>query len=183
MSRSGAIFTVGHSNRPLEGLLSLLESHGVRALLDVRRLPASRRNPHFAKVTLAAALARAGIEYVHVPSLGGHRTPRADSRNTAWTNDAFRGYADHMETDEFARALAELEALARERSCALMCAEADWRDCHRGLLSDRLALAGWRVLHLGGPRGEEEHPLTKHARIVAGRLDYSGPEQLELDLG
>jgi uncharacterized protein (DUF488 family) len=99
------LFTVGHSNRTLEDFVALLSAHGVRRALDVRRYPQSRKWPHFDAAALAASLPRAGIAYAGFPELGGRRRPRPDSRHTAWRNDAFRGYADFMETGQFQEGL------------------------------------------------------------------------------
>src|SRR6185295_8246212 len=130
------VFTIGHSTRAIEELLELLAEHGVRVLVDVRRYPASRRHPQFSREALAASLARAGIEYVHEPDLGGRRAARPDSQHTAWRVEAFRGYADHMETPEFKAALERLQRRAAETPTAILCAEAvPWR-CHRRLISD-----------------------------------------------
>lgn len=145
---------------------------GIEALADVRRYPSSRRNPQFAAATLAGGLVEAGIDYVPMPDLGGRRNPRKDSPNTAWRNASFRGYADYMATDEYRRARDRLEAIASTRRTAVMCAEAYWTQCHRSLISDELKSRGWTVVHLVAPGRAEEHPYTKAARIIDGRLDY-----------
>ena len=98
------IWTIGHSTRSAEEFIALLRTSGIRGLADVRTIPQSRRHPHFAREALDARLSDEGIEYRHFPALGGLRKPRADSPNGAWRNDAFRGYADHMQTPEFSRA-------------------------------------------------------------------------------
>jgi uncharacterized protein DUF488 len=107
-----ALYTIGHSTRSTAQLLELLREAGITTLVDVRTIPRSRHNPQFDQAALEAALARAGLEYRHVKALGGLRRPRKDSVNLGWRNASFRGYADHVQTEEFARALAELEALA-----------------------------------------------------------------------
>ncbi|HEV2819729.1 MAG TPA: DUF488 domain-containing protein [Solirubrobacteraceae bacterium] len=115
------LLTVGHSTHPLEDFLALLSEAGVAALADVRRYPGSRRHPQFGSEALEAALARAGVTYRHLPELGGRRTPAPDSANDGWRVAGFRGYADHLHSEEFAAGRAALEALARElarRSCA-----------------------------------------------------------------
>jgi uncharacterized protein (DUF488 family) len=171
------VWTVGHSNRPLVGFLDLLRVHAVDRLVDVRRYPGSRRHPHFSRGPLAEALAGAGIDYEHMPDLGGHRSPSDDSLNTAWPAETFRGYADHMETEAYAAALAQLRRRAMELRTVAMCAEADWRGCHRNLLSDRLVVEGVRVLHITGAGDPVEHPLTPQARVMNGRLSYRAPVQ------
>ncbi|MGI8496861.1 MAG: DUF488 domain-containing protein [Gemmatimonadaceae bacterium] len=166
-----SIYTVGHSTRPIDNFLALLARDGVRQIADVRLLPGSRRHPQYDRESLAAALLAQGIGYVHCPSLGGRRKPRADSENNGWRNASFRGYADHMETDEFRSALDDLRALARRTSTAVMCAEAvPWR-CHRTLVADALIVLGEDVRHIldGGTRSAT---LTSFAKIDGGRLRY-----------
>lgn len=141
-------------------------------LVDVRTFPASRRMPWFNKEPFAEALAAQAIGYVHMPALGGRRKPRKDSPHTSWRNEGFRGYADHMDTPEFAIALDKLKDIAGAHRTAIMCAEVLWWGCHRSLISDRLKVEGWTVLHIM-PDKVQEHPYTKAARIVDGRLTYA----------
>ena len=171
------IFTAGHSTRTSEELRALLAEHGIEVLVDVRRYPGSRRHPQFSKEALAASLAEAGIGYIHEPGLGGRRAARPDSPHTAWRVEAFRGYADHMETAEFEAALDRLIRLGAERRVAILCAEAvPWR-CHRRLISDALVARGIEVRHILGPGHAEPHQLDANARILpGGRLLYCGPE-------
>jgi uncharacterized protein (DUF488 family) len=170
------VFTLGHSTRPIEELLALLKEHEIRVLVDVRRFPASRRHPQFSRDTLAESLAGAGIEYVHEPCLGGRRPVRPGSPHTAWRVEAFRGYADHMETPEFGAALERLMRRGAETTVAILCAEAvPWR-CHRRLISDALVARGVEVLHILGPRRADPHELDSNARVLpGGRLLYAGP--------
>jgi uncharacterized protein (DUF488 family) len=169
------VWTVGHSSRPLPTFLELLAQYGIQAIADVRRFPGSKRQPAYAQPALRASLARQGIGYVWLPALGGRRRPRADSPNTAWRNESFRGYADHMASAEFASGMDELLALAAESRTAMMCAEAVWWRCHRGLIADVLSMAGIEVLHMLDHRNCTAHPLTSAARIVRGRLSYVKP--------
>jgi len=177
------VFTAGHSTRPIEELLALLTGHGVTTLVDVRRYPASRRHPQFSRDALAASLAGAGIEYVHEPDLGGRRAARPDSPHTAWRVEAFRGYADHMETPEFQAALDRLIRRSEAATVAILCAEAvPWR-CHRRLISDALVARGINVLHILGPHRAEPHELDPNARILpGGRLLYAGPAAAQTSL-
>jgi uncharacterized protein (DUF488 family) len=171
------VFTIGHSTRSIGELLSLLAGHGIEVLLDVRRFPGSRRYPQFSRDALSGALAEAGVEYMHEPRLGGRRAPRPDSPHTAWRVEAFRGYADHMETPEFLAALEDLIHLSREKTVALMCAEAvPWR-CHRRLISDALVARGLAVRHILGPDRADPHELDPNARVLDGgrQLLYDGP--------
>jgi uncharacterized protein (DUF488 family) len=144
------ILTVGHSNHPIDRFLALLRRAGVEVIADVRRFPASRRNPQFNAKALATSLAEAGIAYEPFgDELGGRRG-----------EDPFVAYAEHMATDVFAAGIERLESLARGRRTAPMCAEGDWRHCHRRLVADALTARGWRVVHLLGDGGLEPHPAT-----------------------
>lgn len=165
------IWTVGHSTLPIETFIEILRRAGVRALADVRRFPGSRKHPHFNQQPLAAAVTAAEIEYHAFPELGGRRTPRPGSRNTAWRVAGFQGYADYMETEAFRRHVERLGELAEQLPTAIMCAEAVWWRCHRSLIADFLKAEGFRVVHLWED-GAEEHSFTGPARIVAGRLSY-----------
>jgi uncharacterized protein (DUF488 family) len=167
------VWTIGHSTRTLGEFIAVLQAHGIRLLADVRLLPASKRYPHFNSDTLASALAGNEIAYEHFRDLGGRRRPRPDSRNTAWRNDAFRGYADHMETPQFAAAIARLLAAAAAQPTAIMCAEAVWWRCHRGLVSDYLKARGIEVLHIVDAKKADPHPWTSAATFADGRLSYA----------
>lgn len=175
------IYTIGHSNRPIEELLALLQKNGIDQLVDVRLFPGSRTNPQFGREELRQSLTTAGIAYLHEPRLGGRRHAAKDSKNMGWRNTSFRGYADHMATREFTAALASLIALAEEKATAIMCAEAvPWR-CHRFLIADALTHAGWRVLHITGSAAPSQHKLTPFLRIRGDELTYP-PEQPALEL-
>ncbi|HJU94102.1 MAG TPA: DUF488 domain-containing protein [Pyrinomonadaceae bacterium] len=168
------IWTVGHSTRSAEEFGQILTGHGIKVLVDVRMFPGSRRYPQFNKPALSESLEQLGIEYKHEPRLGGRRTPRADSHNTAWRNASFRAYADHMETEDFRNGVKELLQLASGARTAVMCAEAVWWRCHRSLISDYLKAAGHTVMHIVDQKKTEEHPFTSAARIVDGELSYRG---------
>jgi uncharacterized protein (DUF488 family) len=172
------LWTVGHSNVAIDILLNRLRGHDIALVADVRRFPASRRHPQFGQAALSGALGDAGIDYLHLPELGGRRRPRADSRNLAWRNDAFRGYADYMETLPFASAIDRLLAEASRRRTAVMCAELLWWQCHRALIADFLKAAGHEVLHITAD-GVTEHPYTSAAQILDGRLSYAAGNLLD----
>lgn len=172
------VWTVGHSTHPIEEFISLLKIHTIETVADVRLHPGSRKFPHFNKDPLSGSLEATGIEYIHFPDLGGRRKPRPDSRNTAWRSASFRGYADYMETAEFQGALGRLLQLAATKRVAIMCAEAVWWRCHRGLISDILKARGHRVLHIQDGTEAQEHPYTSGAHVVEGALTYSGAESL-----
>ena len=166
------VFTIGHSTRPIEGFIGLLESNGVRRLIDIRTIPKSRRNPQFSADNLAASLHAARIGYVHLKALGGLRHPRKDSVNTGWRNASFRGYADYMQTQEFEDALERAIELARQEPTALMCAEAvPWR-CHRSLVSDALVVRGIEVREIVNESAPREHKLTPFALVEGTQITY-----------
>ena len=168
------ILTIGHSTRTADEFLALLEAHGVAGLADVRTVPRSRRHPQFSADTLAAFLSAHGIEYLHLPGLGGLRKPRPDSPNGGWLNSSFRGYADHMQTPEFRVALERLISFSTGRQVAVMCAEALWWQCHRRLLADALVARGVEVMHILASGATQRHELTPFARIREGRVSYLG---------
>ena len=149
------IWTVGHSTRSAQEFEQILLAHEIAVLVDVRTFPGSRRYPQFNKSALEESLAESGIRYRHEPRLGGRRTPRKDSHNTAWRNAGFRGYADYMETPEFDAGIKELLELARTQRAAIMCAEALWWKCHRSLIEDYLKAAGHEVIHIVDDRKTE----------------------------
>jgi uncharacterized protein (DUF488 family) len=165
------IYTIGHSTRTLDELITLLRTSGVKRLADIRRYPGSRRHPHFSSESLGRALPREGIAYVHMPELGGRRNPSKDSPNDALTSEAFRGYADHMATPEFAGAVDTL--LQFEETTAIMCAEAvPWR-CHRSFVADELVRRGVEVLHIIGVNDRRRHEMNPLAHESGGRLVYA----------
>lgn len=166
------LWTIGHSNRDSEAFIALLAANQIETLADVRHFPGSRKCPQFNVEPLRAALAAAGIDYEPFTDLGGRRPPRPDSTNTAWRHPAFRGYADYMATPEFNSGIERLKALARTQRTAIMCAEAVWWRCHRGLLSDLFKLHATRVLHIMGTGAPREHPWTSAAHVADGHLDY-----------
>ena len=169
------VWTIGHSTRSAEEFRALLAEHAIEAVADVRRFPGSRRVPQFGGDALAEDLRAHGVEYRWLPELGGRRRPAPDSPNTGWRSDAFRGYADHMMTEPFAAGLDELVNLACGLRTAIMCAEAVWWRCHRGLIADALRRLGFEVCHIMGPRVSVPHPYTAAARIVGGWLSYAAP--------
>jgi len=166
------MLTVGHSTHPIEEFLALLRVAEVEQVADVRRFASSRRHPQYGAEALSAALAEQGVGYEHLAALGGRRPVLPGSCNDGWRIAGFRGYADHLRSDEFADGLASLEELAARGSVAVMCAEAQWWRCHRRLIADRLIVGGWRVLHLDGGGRLHEHELTEFARVEDGSLTY-----------
>lgn len=168
----GTLWTVGHSTHPIDEFIDILNSHGVTRIADVRRFPGSRKYPQFNPSQLVPSLAQAGIEYTAIASLGGRRKVLPNTPHTAWRNEAFRGYADYMDTPAFAVAAEELADLGRVDRVAAMCAEGVWWRCHRSMIADYFKSFGWEVLHIMGIGEAKEHPYTPVARIVDGKLDY-----------
>jgi uncharacterized protein (DUF488 family) len=170
------LWTIGHSTRSIGEFMDLLRANGIEVVADVRRFPGSRRHPHFGQAALGASLALKCIEYFHLPELGGRRPASPDSINTAWRNEAFRGYADFMGTREFESGIDRLLSLAQERRTAIMCAEALWWQCHRSLIADHLKAAGHTVWHILGTNKAQLHSFSGAARILNGRLSYREPD-------
>ena len=168
------IWSVGHGTRTTEDLIAVLSETGVANVADVRSVPGSRRHPQFGQAPLRASLAQTGIDYVDLRGLGGRRDALANSPHTALRVDAFRGYADHMASEEFQRDLALLEERAKSTPTAFMCAETKWEECHRRMLADALTVRGWDVTHLLGPGASEPHRLWDLARVADRDLIYDG---------
>jgi uncharacterized protein (DUF488 family) len=170
---SQLIYTIGHSTRSSDEFVALLARYGI-GVADVRTVPRSRRHPQFGGEALAKYLAEHAITYRHFPSLGGLRTPRPDSVNTAWQHPGFRGYADHMQTDEFRSGVTELERFAAGCTTTVLCAEAVWWRCHRRLLADALTARGFEVRHIVSAAEPKPHELSEFARINEGGVTYPG---------
>jgi uncharacterized protein (DUF488 family) len=165
------VWTIGHSTRPIEDFLALLERERIERLVDVRAFPGSRRYPQYNREALASSLADADIEYLHRPALGGRRRPPKDAPPSAWRNEGFRGYAAYMRTAEFHAALDELLARAAERRTVIMCSEAvPWR-CHRTLISDALTARGVTVEHILDA-STSPHTLTSFAVVAGEEVTY-----------
>ncbi len=190
VTMASTIWTIGHSTRPIDELLGLLRTHEIGLLVDVRTVPRSRYNPQFNRDTLAHSLHGAGVQYRHLPELGGLRKPTRDSINQGWRNDSFRGYADYMQTGDFQRVIEELMAYGtgttsfspahpgraetRPFRVVIMCAEAvPWR-CHRSLIADMLTIRGWAVRHIVSGNDVLVHSLTPFAVVQNGTLTYPG---------
>jgi uncharacterized protein (DUF488 family) len=166
------VWTVGHSTRASDEFLALLRGFGIELVADVRRFPTSRRLPQFAAAALAERLAAENIAYHWLPSLGGRRQPNPASKNVGWRHPAFRAYADHLATEEFAAGLFELLMVATGLRTVLMCAEILWWRCHRRLIADVLVSLGVTVVHIRTEGATDLHRLRSPARLVRGRLAY-----------
>ena len=166
------IWTIGHSTKPIDEFVGLLQAHGIQRLVDVRTVPRSRHNPQFNTDRLAKSLEQAGLAYLHMPQLGGLRKAKKDSLNLGWRNASFRGYADYMQTEAFRSALEMLMDGGRDTPTAIMCAEAmPWR-CHRSLIADALAVRGWTVRHIMSKHKADRHQLTRFAVVEQDRVIY-----------
>lgn len=170
------LWTIGHSTRPLEGFLAVLDAHHIEVVVDVRRFPGSRRVPHYARGPLATALAARGIDYQWLPALGGRRHLPASvpvGTESGWRHPAFRAYAAHTASEEFADGLFDLLMVAHGARTGVMCAELLWWRCHRRLIADVLLSLGLPVAHIRDAGPSEPHRLTPPARLAAGRLTYA----------
>ena len=169
------IHTIGHSTRPFDEFVAVLRAHDIEAVADVRTVPKSRHSPQFHIDALTRTLPEAGLAYVHLAALGGLRHARPDSANAGWRNASFRGYADYMQTPEFAAGLDELLALAAEKRTAIMCAEAvPWR-CHRSLVGDALLVRGHEVVDIYDERTAKPERLTSFAVVDGLEVTYPAP--------
>jgi uncharacterized protein (DUF488 family) len=169
------LYTIGHSTRALDELVSALKAHGIETLVDIRAFPMSRRLPHFNRESLESELSKRGLHYIWMKALGGYRkATRKDTPHTALRNASFRNYADYTLTPEFEQAMDELLRLAEQSRTAYMCAERVYFRCHRMIVSDWLVAHGHEVLHIDAEGPARPHQLTAEARMVDGRLIYRG---------
>jgi uncharacterized protein (DUF488 family) len=174
---STTIWTIGHSTRPIEDFLSLLATSLIEVIADVRSFPGSRKYPQYGKEALAATLGVHEIRYHWIPALGGRRRVLPDSPNTAWRNASFRGYADYMSSEEFAKGLVQVLELSSKARTAMMCSEAVWWRCHRSMIADALHVRGIEVVHILDAKHSVVHPMTSAARVVGGALTYAAPQR------
>jgi uncharacterized protein (DUF488 family) len=174
------IYTIGHSTKPQQELIDLLQLYKVRVLVDVRTIPRSRHNPQFNREELEKAIPAAKIEYFHYPQLGGLRRPIKNSPNQGWKHSGFRGFADYMMTGEFERALQWLMETSKKKQSAIMCAEAVYWRCHRMLISDALTVQKIEVRHILNARRAELHKVTNFAKVDGVKVTYP-PEQPDLN--
>jgi len=166
------VLTVGHSTRSIGTFIELLCAHAVTQLIDVRTVPRSRHNPQYNQDVFPASLAEAGIGYAHAAGLGGFRPTTPESRNSGWRNLSFRGYADYMQTPDFAENLAWVIELSLTDRVALMCAEAvPWR-CHRSLIADALIVNETKACEIVSLKRLQPHKLTAFARVKGRQITY-----------
>lgn len=166
------IYTIGHSTRSIEEMISLLQAHKIQTVIDIRTIPKSRHNPQFNREVFKKSLQKNRIGYRHLKELGGLRHPLKDSINTGWINASFRGFADYMQTDSFQKGLGNLEKISLTKRCVLLCSEAlPWR-CHRSLVADALTVRKWKVFHIQSKRRAKRHQRTQFLKIKKGMLFY-----------
>jgi uncharacterized protein (DUF488 family) len=166
------VWTIGHSTRSSDDLVKVLTHYEIECVADVRRFPGSRRLPQFESATLQQALAEHGLAYEWIPALGGRRRANPQSLNVGWRHPAFRAYADHMSSEEFADGLNDLLAVAYGLRTAVMCAEVLWWRCHRRLIADVLTVLGAEVIHIRDETHADIHRLEMPAKITRGHLSY-----------
>ena len=171
---TNTIFTIGHSTRPFDKFVEILEGFRIEVVVDVRTIPKSRHNPQFNLDSLRDGLEAQNIEYIHLAGLGGLRPTAAASMNTGWKNSSFRGYADYMQTFEFMNSLEQLITIAREKVTVIMCAEAvPWR-CHRSLIGDALLIRGFTVDDIMNGTTSKPHKMTPWAKVDGYTITYPG---------
>lgn len=175
--KANKIWTIGHSTRDLDVFVEMLQSFSIKQLVDIRSLPGSNKFPQYNQEAFSKSLEKNGIKYSYLKKLGGRRKPSAESTNTIWRNKSFRAYADYMDTDSFSEGLNKLEELAKQENTAMMCSEAVWWRCHRSMVSDKMKSEGWKVMHIMDVGKATEHPYTKPASIVDGKLVYGKAEE------
>jgi uncharacterized protein (DUF488 family) len=169
-----AIYTIGHSTHSIDEFIRILDAFEIELVVDVRTIPKSRHNPQFNEEELREELHKHVIEYVRLEGLGGLRLTTKTSQNTAWKNASFRGYADYMQTPEFAGAVSELIELAKGKRIAIMCAEAvPWR-CHRSLIGDALLVRKIKVEDIFTEKTSKPHRLTPWAKVDGTSITYPG---------
>lgn len=169
-----AIYTIGHSTRPIDEFVSLLNQYNVTQLVDIRTVPGSRHNPQYGQEALKEYLEKHDISYVYLKNLGGLRKKVERSKNTGWRNQSFRNYADYMQTDEFKDSVSELIGLAKQKVTAIMCAEAvPWR-CHRSLVGDALAVRKVEAIDIISGSSAKEHTITSFAEVKGQEITYPG---------
>lgn len=170
--KAGTVYVIGHSTRSIEAFMDILRAHSIGILADIRTITKSRHNPQFNSDSLKISLKDVGIAYVHLKELGGLRHPLRDSPNTGWRNESFRGFADYMVTEGFAKGLDELVRLGGKGNVAIMCAEGNPYRCHRSLIADALTVRGIQAIHISSKKPGRPHTLTPLAKVDGSRVTY-----------
>ncbi|HLT22364.1 MAG TPA: DUF488 domain-containing protein [Bacteriovoracaceae bacterium] len=171
-------FTIGHSTRSTQEFLEILNAYDIETVVDIRHYPGSRYCPQFNKEVMKDYLFESGIEYIHLLDLGGRRKADKNSLlNNGWRSAQFRGYADYMQTKEFAQGLEKLMKIIEKRTVAFMCSEAvPWR-CHRSMVADALTVNGIKVLDIFDQKKVQIHKLTPFAVKKNKTVIYPNPEE------
>lgn len=155
--------------------MEILRGGKVQLVVDIRSVPRSRTNPQYNFDVVGEELGQWRIAYERSVELGGLRGRSSavpPEVNGFWENRSFHNYADYALSEEFGRGLDRLMSMARERTVAIMCAEAVWWRCHRRIIADYLLLHGRSVLHLMGRGRIEQARMTPAAKDLDGRLVY-----------
>ncbi len=177
------VYAIGHSTRTIEDFIEILQSHSISLLVDIRTIPKSRHNPQFNAQTLKTRLEAKCIAYVHLKELGGLRKAKKDSVNTCWQKASFRGFADYMQTREFASAIRKLLRLAKLGRTVILCAEGNPFRCHRALVADALVVRKVRVLHISSRTSVREHTMTPFAQVDGTRITYPATPRADTPRG
>ena len=139
--------TIGYERETQSEVIGRLKAAGVEVLIDVRAVAASRR-AGFSKTLLAASLAEAGIDYVHLRQLGTPK-PGRDAARKGRVAEMRAIYEDHLKEPAAQLELAQAGEIAAARKAALLCFEADAAGCHRTIVAERLREAlGIEVVNL-----------------------------------
>jgi uncharacterized protein (DUF488 family) len=178
--RKPRVFTLGHSDRALDEFIHILEGSSIRLVADVRSNPASARFPHFERSALANELEKRGVVYRWFRDLG-IRQPSVPGENehTAISDETLRRYCAAMNTPGFTRSVEDLVGLMASAVTVVLCAERDFRRCHRLFLSDKLLVAGARVTHILDASTAEDHSLHPDLVVEEDKLYY---RRRQLDL-
>ena len=179
------VYTIGHSTRPLDEFVAMLNAFDVDTVIDVRTVPRSRTNPQYNLDTLPETLAGFAIGHLQIPALGGLRKKSKtvpDETNGFWANRSFHNYADHALSQEFSAGLEQLVALSETRRCVVMCAEAVWWRCHRRIIADYLLLRNIEVIHIMGPGKSTQAAMNPAANIQGQVLTYPSPQSADSDV-
>lgn len=170
--RVNAVYTIGHSTRAIEDFIKLIKVYRIKMIVDVRTIAGSEHNPQYNEETLRNSLGKYNISYIRMKGLGGLRHTTKKSMNTAWRNASFRGYADYMQTPEFAKSIKELIKIADEKQIVIMCAEVvPWR-CHRSLIGDALVVRKIKVIDIINDKNSTPHKITPFARVKGHTITY-----------
>lgn len=170
--KSLVIFTIGHGTKSIDEFVDLLKAYEIQRVVDIRTIPRSRHNPQFNKEILPKNLKKFHIGYIHIKGLGGLRHAKKDSVNMAWRNASFRGFADYMQTEDFAKNIERLIKIAKQKNIAIMCAESvPWR-CHRSLIADALFVRGINSKHIMSRKTCKDHDITPWAKVKGHHVNY-----------